>query len=71
MPPNRPSERGNPRCRGRTHGFRFAEKVIDVIGLYMNPPDSIVVLSVDEKTQIQALDRTLPMLSLKLGQIER
>lgn len=49
----------------------FAEKVIDVVGLYMNSPDNAVVLSVDEKTQIQALDRTQPMLPLKPGQIER
>jgi transposase len=49
----------------------FAEKVIDVVGLYMNPPDNAVILSVDEKTQIQALDRTQPMLPLKPGQIER
>lgn len=49
----------------------FAEKVIDVIGLYMNPPDNAVILSVDEKTQIQALDRTQPMLPMKPGQIER
>lgn len=50
---------------------QFAEKVIDVVGLYMNPPDNAVVLSVDEKTQIQALDRTQPMLPLRPGQIER
>lgn len=49
----------------------FAEKVVDVVGLYMNPPDNAMVLSVDEKTQIQALDRTQPMLPLKPGQIER
>ncbi len=49
----------------------FAEKVIDVVGLYMNPPENAVVLSVDEKTQIQALDRTQPMLPLRPGQIER
>ncbi len=49
----------------------FAEKVVDVVGLYMNPPDNAVVLSVDEKTQIQALDRTQPMLPLKPGQVER
>lgn len=36
----------------------FAEKVFDVVGLYLNPPDNALVLSVDEKTQIQALDRT-------------
>lgn len=49
----------------------FADKVVDVVGLYMNPPDNAMVLSVDEKTQIQALDRTQPMLPLKPGQIER
>jgi len=49
----------------------FAEKVVDVVGLYMNPPDNTIVLSLDEKTQIQALDRTQPMLPLKPGQIER
>lgn len=49
----------------------FAEKVVDVVGLYMNPPDNALVLSVDEKTQIQALDRTQPMLQLRPGQIER
>jgi len=49
----------------------FAEKVIDVVGLYMDPPDNAMVLSVDEKTQIQALDRTQPMLPIKPGQVER
>ena len=49
----------------------FAEKVIDIVGLYMNPPVNAAVLSVDEKTQIQALDRTQPMLPMKPGQIER
>ena len=49
----------------------FAEKVVDVVGLYMNPPDNAMILSIDEKTQIQALDRTQPMLQLKPGQIER
>ena len=49
----------------------FAEKVIDVVGLYMNPPQGAVVLSVDEKTQIQALDRTQPLLPLRPGQVER
>lgn len=48
----------------------FAEKVIDVVGLYMNPPGNAIVLSVDEKTQIQALDLTQPMLQLKPSQIE-
>lgn len=49
----------------------FAEKVQDVVGLYINPPENAMVLSVDEKTQIQALDRTQPMLPLRPGQIER
>ncbi len=49
----------------------FAEKVIDIVGLYMNPPDNAAILSVDEKTQIQALDRTQPMLPMRPGQIER
>lgn len=49
----------------------FAEKVVDVVGLYLNPPDNALVLSVDEKTQIQALDHTQPMLPLRPGQIER
>ena len=51
---------------------QFAEKVIDFVGLYLNPPDNALVLSVDEKTQIQALDRTHPMLPLRRpGQVER
>lgn len=49
----------------------FAEKVFDVVGLYLNPPYNAMVMSVDEKTQIQALDRTQPKLQLKPGQIER
>ena len=39
---------------------KFSEKVIDFVALYLNPPDNALVLSVDEKTQIQALDRTHP-----------
>ncbi len=46
---------------------RFAEKVADVIGLYLNPPDKALVLSVDEKSQVQALDRTQPGLPMKKG----
>jgi hypothetical protein len=49
----------------------FADKVVDVVGLYLNTPDNALVLSVDEKTQIQALDRTQPMLPLRPGQVER
>jgi hypothetical protein len=44
-----------------------AEKVQDIIGLYLNPPDRALVFSVDEKSQIQALDRTQPGLPLKKG----
>ena len=46
---------------------RFEEKVTDIVGLYLNPPERAVVLSVDEKSQIQALDRTQPGLPLKKG----
>lgn len=49
----------------------FAEKVKDVVGLYLNPPENAVVLCLDEKTQVQALERTQPMLPLKPGQAER
>ena len=46
---------------------KFLEKMTDVIGLYLNPPDKAIVLCVDEKSQIQALDRTQPGLPLKKG----
>ena len=46
---------------------RFAEKLEDVVGLYLNPPDHAVVLSCDEKSQMQALDRTQPGLPIKKG----
>lgn len=46
---------------------RFVEKLTDVVGLYLNPPDKALVLCVDEKSQIQALDRTQPGLPLKRG----
>ena len=46
---------------------QFEEKVTDIVGLYMNPPDQALVLCVDEKSQIQALDRTQPGLPLKKG----
>jgi transposase len=45
----------------------FAEKVEDIVGLYLNPPEHALVLSVDEKSQVQALDRTQPGLPLKKG----
>ena len=46
---------------------RFVEKLTDVVGLYLNPPDKALVLCVDEKTQIQALNRTQPSLPMKKG----
>jgi transposase len=61
----------------RTETFKFSTdpaleaKIRDVVGLYLDPPDGAVVLSVDEKTQIQALDRTQPMLPMRPGQVER
>jgi len=57
----------------RTRGFKvsndpmFEEKVTEIVGLYLDPPDRAVVLCVDEKSQIQALDRTQPGLPLKKG----
>ncbi len=61
----------------RTETFKLSpdpllvEKVRDIVGLYMNPPDHAVVFCVDEKSQIQALDRTQPLLPLRPGQAER
>jgi transposase len=61
----------------RTETFKFSTdpaleaKIRDVVGLYLDPPDGAIVLSIDEKTQIQALDRTQPMLPLRPGQVER
>ena len=46
---------------------KFAEKLEDIVGLYLNPPEHALVLCVDEKSQIQALDRTQPGLPLKRG----
>jgi putative transposase len=60
----------------RQKGFKlstdpfFVEKVRDIVGLYLSPPENAVVLGVDEKTQIQALDRTQPMLPMGLGYVE-
>ncbi|OYV41439.1 MAG: IS630 family transposase [Rhodospirillales bacterium 20-64-7] len=48
----------------------FVDKVRDIVGLYLNPPDHALVLCVDEKTQVQALERRQPMLPLGLGYIE-
>jgi putative transposase len=60
----------------RTRSFKlspdpfFVEKVRDIVGLYLNPPDKALVLCVDEKSQIQALERTQPNLPLGLGYVE-
>ena len=60
-----------------TDGFKlstdplFIEKVVDVVGLYHNPPERAVVLCVDEKTQVQALDRSQPVLPMMPGMPER
>src|SRR4051794_40429369 len=50
---------------------QLAEKVIDIVGLYLDPPEGALVLCVDEKTQIQALDRTQPTLPIKPGKAAR
>src|SRR6202171_1734045 len=50
---------------------QLIEKVRDIVGLYMNPPEHALVLCVDEKSQIQALDRTQPLLPMQPGQLER
>jgi transposase len=49
----------------------FVEKVRDIVGLYLSPPERAVVLCVDEKSQVQALDRTQPLLPMRPGQVER
>jgi transposase len=49
----------------------FIDKVRDVVGLYMSPPDRALVLCVDEKPQIQAVERTAPVLPMRPGQVER
>jgi transposase len=68
-------ERGLQPHRAETFKFStdpaLVEKVRDVVGLYLDPPEGAIVLSVDEKTQIQALDRTQPMLPMRPGQVER
>jgi len=49
----------------------FIDKVRDIVGLYLDPPDKALVLCVDEKAQIQALDRSQPLLPMRPGQVER
>jgi transposase len=61
----------------RVQSFKFSTdpeleaKIRDVVGLYLNPPDKAIVLCVDEKSQVQALDRTAPVLPLRLGMPEK
>jgi len=61
---------------GMTRGFKvsndpmFEGQVTEIVGLYLDPPDRAVVLCVDEKSQIQALDRTQPGLPLKKGRAQ-
>jgi transposase len=61
----------------RTDSFKLStdpqliEKVRDIVGLYLNPPERALVLCVDEKSQIQALDRSQPLLPMRPGQVER
>jgi transposase len=61
----------------RVESFKFSTdpqleaKVRDVVGLYLDPPDNAVVVCIDEKSQIQALDRTAPLLPMRFGQAER
>lgn len=52
---------------GKSPDPEFEEKMLNIVGLYMNPPENAIVLCVDEKTQIQALDRSQPELPLKAG----
>lgn len=56
---------------GKSPDPEFEEKMMNIVGLYMNPPENAVVLCLDEKTQIQALDRTQPLLPLKAGRPKR
>lgn len=61
----------------RSETFRFSkdplfiERIHDIVGLYLHPPDRALVLCVDEKSQIQALDRTAPLLPMRPGQVDR
>ena len=74
---SRPSRTGrNLTASRKTYGYKFStdplfvEKVRDIVGLYLNSPENVVVTCVDEKTQIQALDRTQPLLPMGLGYLE-
>ena len=56
---------------GKSRDPEFEQKMINIVGLYMNPPENALVICVDEKTQIQALDRTQPELPLRSGNPRR
>ncbi len=56
---------------GKTTDPEFTDKMTSIVGLYMNPPENALVICVDEKTQMQALDRTQPLLPLKPGKPKR
>lgn len=56
---------------GKSTDPEFETKMLNVVGLYMNPPENAIVLSVDEKTQMQALDRSQPELPLRIGNPKR
>lgn len=56
---------------GKSTDIEFEKKMLDVVGLYLDPPENAIVLSVDEKTQMQALDRTQPELPLRIGNPKR
>src|SRR6476646_1460509 len=68
-----PGSGGNGICSRGGETFKFSTdpeldaKVRDVVGLYLNPPDKAVVVCIDEKSQIQALDRTAPILPIRPG----
>lgn len=65
-----PSAIGKPEYHNPANDTFFVEKVRDIVGLYFIPPDKAVVLRVDDKTQIEALDRIKPLLLKKLGYVE-
>lgn len=56
---------------GKSKDPEFEEKTTNIVGLYINPPENVIVICVDEKTQIQALDRTQPELPLRSGNPKR
>ena len=75
--PRSPGSGGSGSCSRGAETFKFSTdpeleaKVRDVVGLYLNPPDKAIVLCIDEKSQVQALDRTAPMLPLRPGMPEK